>query len=116
MGRVISDSLIDLLGSVFSKLPTLSNGHPFFAPGHVSNSSRPRTMPDDPLNLQISPTPSDPTNELLAGYMAHASLRFVADHEFFHAFHGHLLLIEELRERQRFPPPNRSVLNYDRDI
>jgi hypothetical protein len=113
---VISEGLIDTLDRVFSMLPKVLDGFPFVAPGHVIDPSRLRAMPDGPPNAPINLASSEPTNILLAGYMAHAALRFVADHEFFHAFHGHLLLIEELQERQRLPARNGNALNYDRDI
>jgi hypothetical protein len=48
--------------------------------------------------------------------MAHVALRYAADHEFFHAFHGHLLFIEELLDRSTFSPLRIERAPYDRDI
>jgi hypothetical protein len=40
-----------------------------------------------------------------AAYFFQAALRFACDHEFFHAFHGHLLLVTELFERRDLAEP-----------
>lgn len=44
-----------------------------------------------------------PGNAMRATFMVHAALRFICDHEFFHAFHGHVLLVNELFDRPVIP-------------
>jgi hypothetical protein len=58
----------------------------------------------------------DRAHVLLAAYMAHSALRFAADHEFFHAVHGHVLLVEELFDRPLSENLARLAAPYEQDV
>ena len=113
---LISEKLIGTLDSLFSLLAKASNDCPLFTPGQVFEPSRFTWPSEQNATQEFGLESAYPTNVLLTGYMAHVALRYAADHEFFHGFHGHLLLIEELFRESTHSALTTNGVRYDHDI
>lgn len=120
---VAFERLLALIDDVFATCAAISTPAPMFTPGHRFQAHRLHHAPGFRQFSQSgrsAPTPTldqaAPVNALLAGFMAHAALRFIVDHEYFHAAHGHVLLAEALFDRPTLPELARLASPRERDM
>jgi hypothetical protein len=116
---VIFEKILLTVDEIFATLAGISNDAAFFSPSHRFDGSRLSHPPGFRWRVGAKgPGLADAAdaNKLFAGYMAYCALRYVADHEFFHAVHGHVLLIEELFDAPTIAELARRAAPREQDI
>jgi hypothetical protein len=99
---VVFERLLWLIDDAFATLAGISNSEPMFGSEHSFDGMKLLHPPgfrflSKLMGEAVSPSldSASKSNALIAAFMSHISLRFIMDHEYFHAYHGHVLLAEE---------------------
>ena len=103
---VVWDGLLQAIEHTISALAASAASRDLFGSGLALDADALANLLDSPSAGSSTPElllRATPANAMRATFMVHAALRFICDHEFFHAFHGHVLLVNELFDRPVIP-------------